>query len=51
MENNKRKLIIDGKFIDLDKMPIEELKKIQENLTKREEEIRKQIEKELESYQ
>lgn len=50
MENNKRTLIIDGKLIDLQKIPVEELEKLQKDLAKKEREIRQRIEKELENY-
>ncbi|MCI8760238.1 MAG: hypothetical protein HFJ34_03850 [Clostridia bacterium] len=50
MENYTKTLIIDGKLINLDKMPIEELEKIQKDLAKREKEITQKIEKALENY-
>lgn len=50
MENNQKKMIIEGKIVEFDKTPIEELKKIKEQLEKREQEIIAQIEKELENY-
>lgn len=50
MESNTRTLIIDGKLINLDKTPIEDLEKLQKDLLKREREITEQIEKELENY-
>ena len=37
-------VVIDGKLIDLDKTSVEELKKMQADLKKKEENIRKQIE-------
>lgn len=42
------KKIINGQFIDLDKTPLEELKKISKQLKEKETEIKKQIERELE---
>ncbi len=51
MKSNTKTLIIDGKLIDLDKTPIEDLKKIQKDLMEREKEIRRQIEAELENYE
>lgn len=48
--DNKRTVIIDGKVVDLDKTPLEELRKIQNDLDKKEKAIREQIEKELENY-
>ena len=51
MKSNTKTLIIDGKLIDLDKTPIEDLKKIQKDLMEREKEIRRQIEEELENYE
>lgn len=50
MESNTKTLIIDGKLINLEKTPIEDLEKIQKDLEKREKEITKQIEKALENY-
>lgn len=50
MESHARTLIIDGKLINLDKTPVEELEKIQKDLAKREKEITEQIEKALENY-
>lgn len=50
MGDSKRKMIIDGKVIDIDKAPLEELERLQRNLEKREQEIREKIEKELENY-
>lgn len=47
MNTNKRTTIIGGRFVDLDKTPIEDLKKIQKDLEIREKELKKQIEKKL----
>lgn len=41
-------IIIDGKIVDLDKMPIEELKQLQEKLKKDQEQTRKELDKLLE---
>ena len=48
MEEKFGKIIIDGKIINLDTIPEEELEKMIEKLEKREEEIRKEIDKVLE---
>lgn len=47
MEKKKRTVIVNGKIIDLDKAPIEDLKRAQKELERREKEIRKQIQGEL----
>ncbi len=50
MDDNKRTLIIDGKLIDLQKISVEELERLQKDLANKEKEIRQRIEKELENY-
>lgn len=47
MEKKKRTIIVNGKIIDLDKASIEDLKRAQKELARREKEIRKQIQGEL----
>lgn len=48
MDEKLGTIMIDGKIIDLDKTPLEELKKIKNKLENEEEEIRKEINKLLE---
>ena len=48
MDEKLGTIVIDGKIIDLDKTPIEELKKIAKKLENDEEKIRKEIYKLLE---
>lgn len=48
MEEKLGTIIVDGKIIDLDKMPIEDLRKIQNKLEDKEKEIRNRIDKLLE---
>lgn len=43
MEESLGNILIDGKFIDLDKVPLDELRKIQEEIEKKEEAKRKEI--------
>ena len=47
-EEKMKKMIIDGQIVDLDNMPLEDLKRIQKRLEEKEKEIKKQIEEELE---
>lgn len=39
------KIIIDGKIIDLDNIPLDDLKSMQEEISKKEDEKREEIEK------
>jgi len=48
MEEKFGKIIVDGKVINLDTIPEEELEKMIEKLEKREEEIRKEIDELME---
>ena len=48
MDEKLGTIMVDGKIIDLDKTPVEELKKIANKLENDEEEIRKEIYKLLE---
>ena len=47
-ENHSKKMIIDGQIVDLDKISLEELKKIKKRLDEKEKQIKQAIEKELE---
>lgn len=51
MENNNKepkKMIIDGQIVDLDNMPLADLRRIQEKLKEKEKELKAAIQKELE---
>ena len=50
MEEEFGKDIIDGKIVDLSKLTTNELLEMRDKLKKREEEILKEIDKELEKY-
>ncbi len=43
-EQNMGKIIVDGKFVDLDNTPLDELRKIQEQISQKEAAKRKEIE-------
>lgn len=47
MEEKMGRIIIDGKILDLDKIDLVELKKIQKNLEEEEKLLKKQIREEL----
>lgn len=47
MEEKMGRIIIDGKILDLDKIDLVELKKIQKNLEEEENLLKKQIREEL----
>lgn len=47
-EENKR-MIIDGQIVDLDNMPLEDLKKIQERLAEKEKQLKKLIQAEIQN--